>query len=256
MNLSLEKLELIDDSIHALCGAMKNEDSNAKLYVYGSFGRRLALTGTNISLGDYFENARRNFDLLPRLNHRGKADIDVGIRENQVPWPAFASIAREVSTLHPEIEIDPHFFTFDEPGKIRLTPAVNDLPLKSPIQTLAVNTGVVTIPGESVKLYPFLLDEQLALMIGHCPPQYKYFSEMTMILAKQKNIEPIFTYPEIGRKLIRYINSVAWTSLPVSDAAKLLWRVLLPKKVRHRLYKQFVNPNETLNYNRTSPVYL
>lgn len=108
------RLGIIKNSLVSLVTEVSasNLDITPQFYIFGSFGRRVAISGAK-DWNDYRQSVIGNPRLFPRKSSRNLWDVDIAVPTESVPWPILASVSRKISRGNSQVEIDPHYIDID-----------------------------------------------------------------------------------------------------------------------------------------------
>jgi len=107
-----DRLPKLRDNLIEFIGNLNTSDPPPEIMLFGSLGRRLAISGAN-NWNDYLSSIDKYPQLLPRENERANWDADVAIPGEQISWQFLTNTARRITLNGDPIEIDPHFINLD-----------------------------------------------------------------------------------------------------------------------------------------------
>lgn len=246
----------VKGALKDLCSELKTFASeDVDIYVFGSFGRRLAA----VSVGDldgYFSRVDIDKKLRPRKNFRGNIDIDIALPDNQIDWPVLARLAGQITKERKGIEIDPH-----------LLEGVCDLGFLDK-SFLVKNKVIDKRVGSSFKFsyFPVLVEEDLPSLkplalksqldyLTQCGLPLRKISEINLLLNTIKG-ESQFRYrSEVISYEARYLFSIDWKKMSGREIARFWYKILVPLPLRLLYTKAKRGGAELYNYESKNPIF-
>lgn len=213
-------------------------NSESKLIIGGSFGRRLAVADfvasikssdseyQGLSLNEYLQHTTDSYNLPPRRTDSGRYDLDLAVEDTVLPWQDLNNIAAQITQTYPDIEVDPHFINTFETDEGKFFRSKND------------PNGVV-IPFETI---PIKITEERKIYVMSLRTQFFYLSKYSHLA--HKNFSEVLWLNKVLTKKNEESNE---SDQLVKTAREAFIRRFLQKKIYKQIAKAMlgiVKPEE------------